>query len=268
MPANATRAADLYRVTGPGLRALDDLTLRHGQALWVLNELGLSAGVARVTFNEYIKSLRKLGVPFKRGEPGLGPQRLAGYSFIHLMELSLILGTRVYGVLPDVVAHALISFRGDLRGYYYKAFPERDCGLGAPIFVTTGGRKNSGFRMSGVYLDLQLTYSAGQLSSIGPPEIMVPFGALERFAQPVSPPRPLTPLNLSNIAVKVAELMTRAPPIRSGPSPIFRPNCHRRSPVLAISCFGTNRTVLLLLGSPRSEYSTPERSMKVAGMNR
>jgi len=200
---------------------LDDLKLRHGQALWVLNELGLSAGVTPETFNEYVKSLRKLGVPFKRGEPGLDRQRLAEYSFVHLMELSIILGTRVYGILPDVVARALISFRGVLRGYYYKAFLERDCGLGAPIFVTAGGtaggRKHSGFPMSGVYLDLQVTYSAGQLSSIGPPQILGPFDALARFAQAVSPARPHTPLNLSNTAIKVAELMAQVPPTRSGP---------------------------------------------------
>lgn len=196
---------------------LDALTLRHGQALWVLNELGLSAGVTRQTFNEYIKSLRKLGVPFKRGEPGLGLERLAEYSFPHMMELSIILGTRVYGILPDVVARALVSFRSDLRDYYYKAFVERDRGLGAPIFITTASRKNSGFPMSGVYLDLQLTYSAGQLSSIGPPQIIGPFDALARFVQATSPARPHTPLNLSNTAVRVANLMARAPPVRSGP---------------------------------------------------
>lgn len=217
MPTKAARAADLHRVGGPGTATLDDLKLRHGQALWVLNELGLSAGVTHATFNEYIKSLRKLGVPFKRGEPGLGRHRLAEYSFVHLMELSVILGTRVYGILPDVVARALISFRGDLRGYYYTAFLERDCGLGTPVFVTAGGRKNSGFPMGGVYLDLQLTYSAGQLSSIGPPKIMGPFDALARFAQAVSPARPHTPLNLSNTALRVVELMAQVPAMRSGP---------------------------------------------------
>jgi hypothetical protein len=221
MPAKAARTADLHQVARPRPAALGDIKLRHGQALWVLNELGLGAGVTRQTFNEYIKSLRKLGVPFKRGEPGLARQRLAEYSFPHLMELSIILGTRVYGILPDVVARALISFRGDLRGYYHKAFVERDCGLGAPIFVTVRGRKNSGFPMSGVYLDLQLTYSAGQLSSIGPPKIMGPFAALARFAQAISPARPHTPLNLSNTAVRVATLMASVPPVRSGSKPSY-----------------------------------------------
>jgi len=225
MLSTAIRAADLHQVAYSEPLALDDLKLRHGQALWVLNALGLSAGVTRQTFNEYIKSLRKLGVPFKRGDPGLDRQRLAEYSFPHLMELSIILGTRVYGMLPDVVARALISFRGNLRGHYYKAFLERDSGLGAPIFVTSGGRKNSGFPMSGVYLDLRLTYSAGQLSSIGPPEIMGPFDALARFAQAISPARPHTPLNLSNTAMQVATLMARAPPVCSGPRSVtgFRP---------------------------------------------
>lgn len=71
--------------------------------------------------------------------------------------------------------------------------------------------------MGGVYLDLRLTYSAGQLSSIGPPKIMGPFDALARFAQAVSPARPHTPLNLSITAVRVVELMAQVPAMRSGP---------------------------------------------------
>jgi hypothetical protein len=202
----------------PSRTQFDFLKLRHGQALWLLRELGLGKDTPYDTFNYYIKSLRKLGIPFKRGEPGLRGNHLAEYSFYDLMELGIILGLRVYGILPDVVARSLISFRNDLRIYYHRAFVERDCGLGTPIFVSAaGGTNEPGFLMSGVYLDLRLTYAAGQLTSVGPPELLGPFEALAKFAEAASPARPHTPLNLSKTAARIIDLMNHAPPLRSGP---------------------------------------------------
>lgn len=43
---------------------LQPIRLRHGQVLWLLTELGYRGAVSRGTFYEYIKSLRKLGIPF------------------------------------------------------------------------------------------------------------------------------------------------------------------------------------------------------------
>lgn len=198
---------------------IEAIHLSHGQALWVLSQLGFSAGVTAGTFNYYIKSLRKLGVPFKRGEYGLGRARLAKYSFNHLMELSVALSIRVYGILPDVVVRGLTRFREDLYTCYRKAYLESGCGSGAPIFISAAGCRDPGFSMRGVYLDLQLTYAAGQLSSIGPPQTLKPFEALAWLAQAEAPARAHPPLNLSQTAVKVAELMKRAPRFRRGPKP-------------------------------------------------
>jgi hypothetical protein len=54
---------------------LPEITLNHGRALWVLRELGFQGGVPQATFYEYIKSLRKFGIPFRHGEVGLAPGR-------------------------------------------------------------------------------------------------------------------------------------------------------------------------------------------------
>lgn len=205
-------------LTSDTFETLAAIELGHGQALWLLSELGFSAGVTRGTFNYYIKSLRKLGVPFKRGEIGLESSRLAKYSFNHLMELSVALSIRVYGILPDVVIRGLIRFRHDMYACYREAYLESGCGSGAPIVVTAAGYGGDpGFSMSGVYLDLQLAYSAGQLTSIGPPRTITSFKALTQFAQAASPARAHPPLNLSAIAVNVASLMKRAPRLRRGP---------------------------------------------------
>jgi hypothetical protein len=198
--------------------------MTHGQVLWILSECGFREGVTPETFNYYIKSLRKLGIPFVRGEAGLSAGRLARYSFNHGMELSVVLSFRVYGILPDLVVGGLIRFRHRLYAAYRKAYLESDTGTGAPIVVVPEGVERR-FTMRGVYLDLQLAYSVGQYSasqlvSIGPPRSLTPFEALEWFATAASPARAHPPLNLSEIAVTLADLMERAPPIRRGPKPL------------------------------------------------
>ncbi|MFD2031436.1 hypothetical protein ACFSKM_16175 [Ancylobacter dichloromethanicus] len=42
------------------------IALTHGQTIWLMTELGLHHGVSTSTFNYYIKSLRKLGIPFEK----------------------------------------------------------------------------------------------------------------------------------------------------------------------------------------------------------
>ena len=98
------------------------LALSHGQVLWLLTELGLRRGVSKSTFNHYVKSLRRLGIPFgtRKGTTECGPE--VTYNFEDLMELTLALLLRVYGTLPDVVTNGLRSFREDLRPIYRQAY--------------------------------------------------------------------------------------------------------------------------------------------------
>ena len=78
------------------------IRLRHGQAIWLLTELGYRGAASRDTFYEYIKSLRKIGIPFGREKfvTKHRGRRLAGYSYCHLMELAIALSLRVYHVGP------------------------------------------------------------------------------------------------------------------------------------------------------------------------
>ena len=102
--------------------SIPQLALSHGQVIWLLTELGLRQGVSKSTFNHYVKSLRRLGIPFERrkGESRRGPA--VTYNFEDLMELTLALLLRVYGILPDVVTTGLRSFRNDLRPIYRRAY--------------------------------------------------------------------------------------------------------------------------------------------------
>jgi hypothetical protein len=194
-----------------------DFQLTHGRAMWVLAELGFAVGVSESTFNHYIKSLRKLGVPFRRNEPGLHNGKLARYSYDHLMELSLALFLRVYGWLPDPVLTGLIQFRQELYPIYRRAYAESRSGKGSQIRVY--GPDHSSFRMTGLYLDLRIHYSGGQLVAFGPPCALTPFEALRGIATADVPARTNIPVNLSLLAARLVECADKAPYIRRGPLP-------------------------------------------------
>ena len=85
-------------------KMLPELKLHYGQTLWLLTEVGFRGVATQRTFSEYIKSLRKLGVPFDVDEifhAQRGPAK--NYSYYHLMELALALTLRVYHVVPNSV---------------------------------------------------------------------------------------------------------------------------------------------------------------------
>lgn len=191
------------------------LHLTHGRALWVFGALGFSDGISPRTFNYYIKSLRKLGIPFVRGEVGLGTGRLAHYSYDHMMELGVALTLRVYGVLPDPVVAGLIRFRRDLHALYRRAYLDADRGLGAPVRVHARGE--TGFCLTGLYLDPQIRYVRGQILEFGPPRAVSPFDALRLFASSRCAGRPHVPFNLSVLALDIIASAEQAPNIRRGP---------------------------------------------------
>ncbi|MDR3534394.1 MAG: hypothetical protein P4L90_28005 [Rhodopila sp.] len=180
--------------------------------MWVLAELGFSDGVSPTTFNYYIKSLRKLGIPFKWNKGGLGSRKLAHYSYDHLMELSLALLLRVYGWLPDPVISGLVRYRQDLSHIYNRAYTESRIGAGSPTHVH--GPNRATFRMTGLYLDLQIHYSGGKLVEFGPPKELTPFEALQAFAVADMSARTHLPLNLSALSVRVVECAQNVPNIR------------------------------------------------------
>jgi hypothetical protein len=94
----------------------------HGEAVWVMTQLGFRGRTSKSTFNEYIKSLRKLGRPFERGSVGMARRGAANYTYFHLMELALALTLRVYQVIPDTVLMGIIRHRRSLYSHYRQAY--------------------------------------------------------------------------------------------------------------------------------------------------
>jgi len=196
-------------------KVLPRIRLHHGEALWVLTQLGFRGVAAESTFKEYIKSLRKLGTPFARGEVGPSSRSLANYSLYHLMELALILTLRVYHLVPDSLLIEIARHRKDLYRHYRRAYSERRTGKGSPVVVTAVGHKP--VCMQGLFLDLQIDFSGGQLTSFGPPKLLSPFEALRVFVRRGEASRSFLPIQLSSLAESVVGAALQAPSIRRGP---------------------------------------------------
>jgi hypothetical protein len=194
--------------------AIPRLALTHGQAIWLMGELGFRQGVSTSTFNYYIKSLRKLGIPFEIGKGQSEGHRHVTYDFEELMELTVALLLRVYGTLPDTVVAGLRNFRDDLRPIYRQAYLDslhRNYPA-ARVSTPYGGR----IMIEGLFLDLNIRYSAGHMTEFGPPRAISPFEAVSAFARPPIPARPHLPLNVTAVAEMIVGQSRVAPSIRRG----------------------------------------------------
>jgi hypothetical protein len=198
-------------------QAVPRLALNHGQTLWLLSELGFREGVGVSTFNHYIKSLRKLGVPFERGKGQSEGRRPVTYEFEELMELSIALLLRVYWTVPDAIIAGLRDFRKDLRPIYRQAYFELTAHRYPPARISApGGLRTT---INGLYLDLNIRYSAGQMIEFGPPRVISAFEAASRYARALVPARSYLPLNVSTVAGMIATRAPDAPSIRRGRAP-------------------------------------------------
>jgi hypothetical protein len=206
------RASDALPATLP------QISLRYGQVIWLLTELGYSGAVSRSTFHEYLRSLRKLGIPFGKmkfqTEHG---RRLAEYSYCHVMELAIVLSLRVYHVVPDSVLRGIIHYRGKLYRLYRRAYAERRSGAGRPLVIEEKNRVP--IELSGLFLDLNIKFSAGRLVRFGPPKLLSSVETLALFSEGALSGRTSLPLRLSFLAEQVTTLALVAPTIRSGPRP-------------------------------------------------
>src|SRR6266581_2494971 len=174
-------------------KVLPPIKLHHGEAMWVLTRLGFQGNASKSTFYEYIKSLRKLGTPFEHGTIGFGRRGLANYSYCHLMELALVLTLRVYHVVPDSILVEIIRYRRTLYRYYRRAYADRE--LRARISIKAS--KDVPIEVRGIFLDLQINFSGGTLTSFGPPRLLSPFEGLATFAKRDVAARALLPINIS-----------------------------------------------------------------------
>ena len=202
MNASAGSSRSPHGADGPGSSGLSGIELRYRDLFSTLTALGFRGDASRRTFNDYIKSLRRIGLPVTASTaPRHGRQII--YSYENVMDLVLALTLRVYHVIPDAIVRALVEARGELHPIYREAYRDRRSGLGAPLLLTAAGRR---LELSGVFLDLNIEYAAGRLVRFGPPQTLNPFQAVERFAQADNVARAFLPIPISVLAERVFEL--------------------------------------------------------------
>jgi hypothetical protein len=148
--------------------------------------LGYGDGVSPKTFYEYIKSLRKLGIPFGRQTLRSQKRTLAYYGYSELMELAVTLSLRVYHVVPDSVLTAIIDNRPKLHRIYRRAYDQRFTGKGTPTVLDIQG---SPIELRGCFLDLGIRFSGGRLVRFGPPKLLSPREALALSVHACAPLR-------------------------------------------------------------------------------
>jgi hypothetical protein len=193
---------------------IDRLALSHGQARWVLGYLGLHAGEDEATFDSYIKSLRRDGVPFAGDELGVGAGHNLTYRYSHLMELAVALALRTQGILSRHIVALLAQYRSTLRAHYRRAWLERNSGVGSPRTVVIDG--NIERRISGAYLDLSLTYSAQGVLRVIEPRLLGPVTAFDYYMAHNQSVYPRPPLPISQFAEDIVRLAEGAPEIKRG----------------------------------------------------
>lgn len=208
-------------VTNPPATNPPRIRLRYGQVMWLLTELGYGAGVSRNTLHEYLKALRRLGIPFGHVKFQTRHKRkLAEYSYCHIMELAIVMSLRVYHVIPDSVLKGIVRYRGQLQRIYRRAYVERRSGAGSPIIVEATDR--APIELRGLFLDLDIRFSAGHLVRFGPPKLLTCIEALELFSESTLTRRTFLPMSLSLLSEQVAALALAAPTVRSGPQPAIK----------------------------------------------
>ena len=189
-----------------------ELALSHGQTLWLTDQLGLRHDISASTFNHYIKSLRKLGVPFDKGKGQSEGRRPVTYDFEDLMELTIALLLRVYGTLPDTVVAGLRHFRPELRPMYRQGYLDSLKRLYPPARLSERG--GASIKASGLFLDLNIRYSVRQTIELGPPKLLSPFDALKAYALSEGPATSYLPLNISAVARMIVAGTRTVPPVR------------------------------------------------------
>jgi hypothetical protein len=191
---------------------IPEISLAPTQALWALTQLGFRSGGSHLTFREYIKSLRRFGVPFSREELISGSHQRSVYRYEHPMELAVALSFRLHRILPWDVVSVLVEHRTELRSIYHRAYLERETGAGRPVRIKVGVHDH--FYVKGIFLELNFCYIDDQLVCSGGPRALDAAEAIQSYVQqrPGSQIRPLLPL--SKLASEIVRMARDAPPVR------------------------------------------------------
>ena len=225
---------------------ITSILLTHGQARWVLKHFNMLSGESESTFDAFLKSFRRDGVPFADDEKGVGAGHNLSYRFEHMMELALALTLRTQGIVSRDMVKLIASHRGKLRAFFRMAYLDRGRKGGALTGLYLGpsanmaniGKRISDFEIdlkrdgqalpelkelrhlsnvSGWYLDMSLVYLPGGTLTMFNFDLVTAAEAVVTFIKGHQNLYPRPPIPLTDIAVDIVRLALGAPEVRRGP---------------------------------------------------
>jgi hypothetical protein len=197
------------------LRRLDQISLSHGQAIWVTEAMQIAAWLDTAGLNAVVKKLRRHWVPFSEEELQKPRWEAVRYGFEHLLEVVVALKMTADGMAFRHIASLLTSHRKKLRSIYRRAFLEADGGLGAPVEIRSADGRS--MAISGLYLDFSATARInGMLASLAP-TALAPWEALQRYMGIYVGLHMFPLIRISQLATEAVRLAEAAPEVKRGP---------------------------------------------------
>jgi hypothetical protein len=227
---------------------LDSISLTHGQARWAMQNFNMLSSESESTFDAFIKSLRRDGVPFADEEKGVGAGFNLKYRYENLMELALALTLRTQGIVSRDMVKLIANHRTKLRSFFRTAYLDRGqrggelegLYIGPHASPDNYGKRLSEFRsndsdtqimslnaekfihlsnISGWHLDLSLVYLPGGTLTMFNFDLVKASKAVSVYIMGHKNLYPRPPIPLTDIAVDIVRLAQGAPEIKRGPKP-------------------------------------------------
>ena len=197
------------------LRRLDQISLSHGQAIWVIETMQIAGWLDASGLNAVVKKFRRHLVPFSEDELLKPKWEAVRYEFEHLLEIVIALKMTSDGMAFRHIMSLLTNHRKKLRLLYRRAFLEAESGLGTPMEIRSADGRS--MKISGLYLDFSATARVnGMLATLGPTALS-PWEALQRYMGPYMSVHMFPLIRISQLATEAVRLAEAAPEVRRGP---------------------------------------------------
>ena len=194
------------------------LKLSHGQALRVMTDTGLAAGMTDTALNSMVKKFRLNGLPFERKDEGTYQWEETVYHYEHLVELALALKMLSDGMAFRHIVSLLTKYRSKLRGFYSEALISGDTGKGSPRTIINPDpfkEELTEIQVSGLYLEFKALARNGSLNA-SEPELISPWMAVERYMACYDGLYPFPLIMLTQICQRVLKVAEGTPPVKRG----------------------------------------------------
>ena len=196
------------------VRRLDQISLSHGQAIWVVEAMQVAGWMDTAGLNAVVKKLRRHFVPFSEEELRKPRWEEVSYGFEHLLEVVVALKMTADGMAFRHIVSLLANHRKKLRLVYRRAFLEAEKGLGAPLEIRSADGRT--MTVSGLYLDFAATTRVNGMLATLAPTALAPWEALQRYMGLYVSVHLFPLIRISQLATEAVRLAEAAPEVKRG----------------------------------------------------